>query len=48
MKDMQRPHLNDNFHQLREAFLSDGERKETQLKEGRGAERDARKGIGRR
>ena len=48
MKVMQRSHLNANLHQLREAFLSDEERKETQLKEGRGAERDARKGIGRR
>ena len=28
MKVMQRPHLNDNLHQLREAFLSDGGRKE--------------------
>lgn len=44
---MQRSHLNANFHQLREAFLSDEERKETQLKEGRAAERGARKGIGR-
>lgn len=33
MKVMQRSHLNDNFHQLREAFLSDEGRKETQLKE---------------
>ena len=46
--DSQRTLLDDNFHQLREAFLSDEERKETQLKEGRGAERGARKGIGRR
>ena len=36
MKVMQRPHLNDNLHQPREAFLSDEERKETQLKEVRG------------
>lgn len=28
MKDMQRSHLNANLHQLREAFLSDGGRKE--------------------
>ena len=28
MKVMQRSHLNDNLHQLREAFLSDEERKE--------------------
>ena len=36
MKVMQRPHLNDNLHQPREAFLSDEERKEIRLEEGRG------------
>ena len=44
MKVMQRPHLNDNLHQLREAFLSDEERKETQLKEGRGCGKGCRQG----
>ena len=36
MKVMQHSHLNDDFHQLREAFLSDEERKEIRLEEGRG------------
>ena len=36
MKVMQRSHLNDDLHQLQEAFLSDEKRKETQLKEGSG------------
>lgn len=36
MKVMQRSHLNDNFHQLRKAFLSDKERKGIRQKERRG------------
>lgn len=36
MKVMQRSHLNANLHQLQKAFLSDEERKEIRLEEGRG------------
>ena len=44
MKVMQRPHLNANFHQFREAFLSDEKKKEIRQKVVRGCGKECPQG----